>query len=98
MRFAGFWMCMIAVAATGCAAGHASSLGAQTPKPIAAGPEVSGVWDAMNQATIDDGAGSGDTRIEKQEWHLSQAGGAITGYYIAALTFVSGDGRPYACS
>src|SRR6266540_3704539 len=98
MRFAGFWMCMIAVAATGCAAGHATSLGAQAPKAAGAGAEVSGVWDAMNQATIDDGAGSGDTRIEKQEWHLSQAGGAITGYYIAALTFVSGDGRPYACS
>jgi hypothetical protein len=52
----------------------------------------------MSQTTIDDGAGAGDTRIEKQEWHLTQAGSAISGYYIAALTFVSGDGRPYLCS
>jgi hypothetical protein len=42
--------------------------------------------------------GRGDTRIEKQEWHLTQNGASITGYYIAALTFVSGDGRPYVCS
>ena len=48
--------------------------------------------------TIGEGIGAGDTRIEKQEWHLTQAGSAITGYYIAALTFVSGDGRPYVCS
>jgi hypothetical protein len=52
----------------------------------------------MSQATIGDGSSAGDTRIEKQEWHLTQAGSAISGYYIAALTFVSGDGRPYLCS
>ncbi|HMC95323.1 MAG TPA: hypothetical protein VKO16_11190 [Polyangia bacterium] len=62
------------------------------------GSEVSGVWDAMSQTTIGEGIGAGDTRIEKQEWHLTQDGRAITGYYIAALTFVSGDGRPYVCS
>lgn len=56
------------------------------------------MWDAVSQTTIDDGAGAGDTRIEKQEWHLTQAGDVIKGYYIAALTFVSGDGRPYICS
>jgi hypothetical protein len=61
-------------------------------------PQVSGVWDSINRTTISDGIGAGDTRIEKQEWHLTQSGGAITGYYIAALTFVSGDGRPYVCS
>jgi hypothetical protein len=60
--------------------------------------QVSGVWDAVSRSTIDAGMGAGDTRIEKQEWHLSQQGDAIVGYYIAALTFVSGDGRPYVCS
>src|SRR5687768_6593777 len=99
MRFAGFSMCMIAAAVNGCAARLASTAGqpaavAQAPKT----PQLSGVWDAMNQAIVDDGAGSGDTRIEKQEWHLTQAGSAITGYYVAAVTFVSGDGRPYVCS
>src|SRR5262249_40688876 len=57
-----------------------------------------GVWDAVTSSTIDEGAAAGDVRIEKQEWHLSQSGSAIRGYYIAALTFVSGDGRPYVCS
>ena len=56
------------------------------------------MWDALSRTTIDQGIGAGDTRIEKQEWHLTQAGSAISGYYIAALTFVSGDGRPYVCN
>jgi hypothetical protein len=78
---------------TGCA-GHAP-----TPTtPAAAAPQVTGVWDGVNRTTIDAGMGAGDTRIEKQEWHLTQQGNAINGYYIAALTFVSGDGRPYVCS
>ena len=64
----------------------------------AAGVEVAGVWDGVFRAILRDGAGSGDTRIEKQEWHLAQAGSAVSGYYIAALTFVSGDGRPYLCN
>jgi hypothetical protein len=52
----------------------------------------------VTSSTIDEGAAAGDVRIEKQEWHLSQSGSAIRGYYIAALTYVSGDGRPYVCS
>ena len=95
MRFAGLgiFTLLFATAATGCA-GHA-------PKPTTAAapaPQVSGVWDGVNRSTIDAGMGAGDTRIEKQEWHLTQTGETIAGYYIAALTFVSGDGRPYVCS
>jgi hypothetical protein len=93
MRFAGFGLCALAVAATSCAGWH------PTPARARALPTaVSGVWDGVNRTTIDDGIGAGDTRIEKQEWHLTQSGEAISGYYIAALTFVSGDGRPYVCS
>jgi hypothetical protein len=96
MRFAGLGICALAVAAmstSGCAGRH--------PAPVmasAAPTQVSGVWDGVNRTTIDAGMGAGDTRIEKQEWHLTQQGDAIAGYYIAALTFVSGDGRPYVCS
>jgi hypothetical protein len=93
MRFAVSVMWALAFAA--CAARRG-------PPPNVAAPatasEVSGVWDAMSRTTIAEGIGAGDTRLEKQEWHLTQAGTAITGYYIAALTFVSGDGRPYVCS
>jgi hypothetical protein len=95
MRFAGLVVSALAVAAGGCATRPTPT----ASTPAAATPiEVSGVWDALSRTTIDEGIGAGDTRIEKQEWHLTQAGTAITGYYIAALTFVSGDGRPYVCN
>jgi hypothetical protein len=95
MRLAGLGFCALAVAsaAAGCAGRQPAPV---TPKPSAT--QVSGVWDGVSRSTIDAGMGAGDTRIEKQEWHLSQQGEAIVGYYIAALTFVSGDGRPYVCS
>ncbi len=95
MRFAGLVVCSFAVATGGCAT--RSTPAANIPRP-AAPTELSGIWDTLSRTTIAEGIGAGDTRIEKQEWHLSQAGSAISGYYIAALTFVSGDGRPYVCS
>jgi hypothetical protein len=97
--FVGFCKVALAVASIGCAAGCAAHR--QTPATAgsaAPGPQISGVWDAVTSATIDEGVAAGDVRIEKQEWHLSQSGSAIRGYYIAALTYVSGDGRPYVCS
>jgi hypothetical protein len=93
MRFAGLGICALAIAAGGCAGRHPAAVTVATNAS-----QVSGVWDGVNRTTIDAGMGAGDTRIEKQEWHLSQEGDAIAGYYIAALTFVSGDGRPYVCS
>src|SRR4051812_45462077 len=95
----GFFRVALATASIGGAAGCA----AHRPAPANAGsavpgPQVSGVWDAVTSGTIDEGVAAGDVKIEKQEWHLSQSGSAVTGYYIAALTFVSGDGRPYVCS
>src|SRR4029078_8536457 len=81
--------------AAGCAAHRQGPTNAGSS---AAGPQVSGVWDAVTSGTIDGGVAAGDVKIEKQEWHLSQSGSAIRGYYIAALTYVSGDGRPYVCS
>ena len=94
MRWAGVSIFTLAVATTGCAGRKTTVVNPAR----ATAPEVAGIWDGMVRATINEGMGSGDTRIEKQEWHLTQANGAITGYYIAALTFVSGDGRPYVCS
>ncbi len=94
MRWAGISVFALTVATSGCAGRKTTVVTAANAKT----PEVAGIWDGVLRATINEGMGSGDTRIEKQEWHLTQAGGAITGYYIAALTFVSGDGRPYVCS
>src|SRR5262245_3761051 len=98
-RFVGFCKVAFAVASIGCGAGcPTSGPGPANPGSAGAGPQISGVWDAVTSATIDEGVAAGDVRIEKQEWHLSQSGSAIRGYYIAALTYVSGDGRPYICS
>jgi hypothetical protein len=96
LNFVGLGLCalLIAGSAAGCAGHHAPT----AATPAAQGLQVTGVWDGVNRSTIDSGMGAGDTRIEKQEWHLTQQGSAIAGYYIAALTFVSGDGRPYVCS
>jgi hypothetical protein len=84
-----------AVAASGCAGSARLPLGA----PLAAnGATVAGVWAGVVRGTVEDGAAAGDTRIERQEWHLDQKGATISGYYVATLTLTSGDGRPYLCS
>lgn len=94
MRFAGYPLLLVAVAASG--SGCAGRL--KPPTTAAAPVPISGVWDGVLRETITEGMGAGDTRIEKQEWHLAQSGPAISGYYVVAMTFVSGDGRPYVCS
>src|SRR6476659_859702 len=96
MRFAGVCMVALLTAAAGGCVGQKPAVSSAAATVSLA--EVAGIWDGVLRATITEGIGTGDTRIEKQEWHLTQAGGSITGYYIAALTFVSGDGRPYVCS
>jgi hypothetical protein len=96
MRFGRFLLSTLAMVTGGCVAGRATPVNIGTvPRP---GLLLSGVWDGISQTTIGEGMGAGDTKIEKQEWHLTQAGEAISGYYIAALTYVSGDGRPYMCN
>lgn len=82
---------------TSCA-GWPSKAGGLKDAAAARQPPIAGVWDAVFRETIQEGIGAGDTLIEKQEWHLKESGGAISGYYLAAMTFVSGDGRPYVCS
>jgi hypothetical protein len=95
MRFGGLASCALALALGGCAARPAHPAKVEA---TAAPPTLSGVWDGISRSTIEEGIAAGDTRIEKQEWHLVQTGESLAGYYIAALTFVSGDGRPYVCS
>jgi len=81
-----------ALAANGCAlrAGAPATVGANRSDDAT----VAGVWDGLVRGTVPDGAAAGDTRIERQEWHLDQRGPSISGYYLARLTFTSGDGRP----
>jgi len=81
----------------------ASGCATQAPLPRVAqatptNAVVAGVWDAVRHVKVTEGLGAGDTRDEKQEWHLEQRGLAISGYYLSTSTFTSGDGRPYLCS
>ena len=46
--------------------------------------------DAIRE-TVAEGLAAGDTREERQEWHLDQRVAARSrGYYLATLTFTSG--------
>jgi hypothetical protein len=83
---------LMAVLGLGCAAGGAGRK-ARGPTPV-----VEGVWEGFAQDTIAEGVGAGDTRMERQAWHLRQKGAELSGFYVVELTMVSGDGRPYLCS
>ncbi len=61
-------------------------------------PSVSGIWEGLFRSTLAEGVGTGDTRIERQAWRLSQTGTEISGFYVVDLTMVSADGRAYLCS
>jgi hypothetical protein len=60
--------------------------------------KLDGVWEGFARGTIPEGLGAGDTRIERQSWHLRQEGARVRGFYVVELTMISGDGRPYVCS
>jgi len=98
MRYAGFALLLVALGGGGSAGCVGRTPAPARPTALATAVPISGVWDGVLRETIGEGIGAGDTRIEKQEWHLAQTGPAISGYYVVAMTFVSGDGRPYVCS
>jgi hypothetical protein len=55
---------------------------------------VQGVWDAETRQTD----AEGDARVEQQEWQVRRQGKVVDGFWDRALTWISGDGRPFACS
>jgi hypothetical protein len=88
-------MTLVAVAAvsSGCARLRAAGTRGSSHLPV-----IAGIWEGFSQDKIADGLGAGDTRVERQAWHLRQNGAAVSGFYVAELTMLSGDGRPYLCS
>jgi hypothetical protein len=56
--------------------------------------DASGVWDWTFRSTNE----AGDVRLEQEEWHLTQRGDQIEGYYDRAVTIQSTDGRPFRCN
>jgi hypothetical protein len=86
-------LALAALAAAGCA-----GLRGRAGGPAEAPPQLAGVWEGVARETVAQGMGAGDTRIERQAWHLTQNGRELFGFYVLELTMISGDGRPYLCS
>src|SRR5688500_3776730 len=99
MRLARLGLVVVGLFADGCAsqAGRTTGGVANAGATVGGPATISGIWDGVVRETIAEGMSAGDSRVEKQEWHLAQVGPRISGYYIAALTYTSGDGRPYVC-
>src|SRR3954464_9272260 len=93
MRFFAERMALLAMcaAATACATTQRGAGGRREPV-------LAGDWEGLFRSTVDEGPGSGDTRIERQAWRLAQRGDQVGGFYVVELTMISGDGRPYLCS
>lgn len=67
---------------------------APTPAADVNAADASGTWDWMFRSTDD----QGDMRVEQEEWHLSQKGVHIEGYYDRAVTMMSVDERLFRCN
>src|SRR3954462_7725461 len=98
LRFAGYSFCSHRLLLMGIAAGlQATALGCAASSHLhshaqtATSPsvQVAGVWDGTFRQTVTEGMAAGDTREERQEWHLDQRGRTVSGYYMATLTFTS---------
>jgi hypothetical protein len=55
---------------------------------------IEGLWTWEHRGPLP----SGDEKVEREEWHLVQEGGSITGYYDRAVHQISTDGHAYRCS
>ncbi len=98
MRFAGLGLLFVGLLSGGCAS-RALPAGPAVPLSVRADTiAIAGVWDGVVREIVAEGISAGDSRVERQEWHLQQSGPRVSGYYLAALTYTSGDGRPYVCS
>jgi len=61
---------------------------------LAASPGVTGIWDWLLRSTTQ----QGDLRVEQEEWHLTQEGARIFGYYHRQVVTLSSDQRPFRCN
>jgi hypothetical protein len=83
----------------GCATGPGASTSAQrstmaSGNAAVRGLDASGVWDWMFSSRDD----QGDERLEQEEWHLTQKGARVQGYYLRKVTMLSVDERLFKCN
>lgn len=70
------------------------SLGAGLGGGGLAEADVQGLWVWEHHGTVP----GGDEKHEREEWHLSQTGTRIDGYYDRSVRQISTDGNAYRCS
>lgn len=63
-------------------------------RPVAPAADVSGTWDWVLRSTTS----QGDVRVEQEEWHLTQEGTRLSGYYERQVMVLSTDQRPFRCN
>ena len=56
--------------------------------------DVSGMWIWEHSGVVP----GGDQKQEREEWHVTQDGATLTGYYDRVVHQVSSDGQAYRCS
>jgi hypothetical protein len=72
---------------------------AHTPSPASSlsslpPTDVSGMWIWEHSGVVP----GGDEKQEREEWHVTQEGAKLTGYYDRVVHQVSTDGQAYRCS
>jgi hypothetical protein len=87
---------LLALLLSGCAgvAHPPATTTAERAHAAASTPSASGTWDWVFRSTDE----QGDMRVEQEEWHLTQRGGRIEGYYDRAVTMMSVDERLFRCN
>lgn len=91
-----FGSLLIGSTLVGCASTHAvaSHPTAQVAQALPAPATATGVWDWSFRSRDD----QNDERFEQEEWHLSQRGAQIEGYYDRVVDMRSLDDRLFRCN
>ena len=82
-----------AVATSGGKAKATSSSKGASPANAEPLADATGVWDWVLRAEE-----GGNVRVEQEEWHLTQTGATVAGYYDRAITVISTDERLFRCN
>src|SRR5262249_5446469 len=67
---------------------------APAPQTTQAPVDVSGMWIWEHRGVVP----GGDEKQEREEWHVTQEGAKLSGYYDRVVRQVSVDGHAYRCS
>ena len=76
------------------ALGEGPTMSPTSPQPGQTPADVSGLWVWEHRGLVP----GGDEKQEREEWHVTQEGSKLSGYYDRVVRQVSVDGHAYRCS